>query len=415
MSIDADPSETAPTATVDRGRDGAGPVGSRSVDRDVHRLRRGLESLIGIPATEGNRVDVLRNGVQVFPAMLEAIGSAERNIDLSTFQFAEGQVVDDVSDALIERAQAGVRVRMIIDAVGSRWLPRAKVTRLRDGGVDLEVFRPLSNLRIWEQENRTHRKVLVVDNRIGFAGGVNTSKEWMGDARNPDEWRDTHLRVVGPAVDGLIAAFASDWVDAGRAACELDDEFPDQEKAGDHVVQVVRGSAEKGWSDIANVFAALLTLAERRVRITSAYFAPDDHFLGLLCDAGSRGVDVEVMVPGTNADQRFVQLAAEAQFARLLGAGVRIWSYQPTMIHAKIILVDDLVACVGSANFDRRSMKLNHEVEVMVLDPGVVAELDRHYDEDVANSVQILESRWAHRSRPQRVLEHLVRPLRGRF
>jgi len=178
---------------------------------------------------------------------------------------------------------------------------------------------------------------------------------------------------------------------------------------------VVRGSAEKGWSDIANVLAALLTLAKRKVRITSAYFAPDDHFLGLLCDAGGRGVDVEVMVPGANADQRFVQLAAEAQFARLLDAGVRIWSYQPTMIHAKIVLVDDMVACVGSANFDRRSMKLNHEVEVMVLDADVVAELDRHYDEDVASSVQILESRWAHRSRPQRLMEHLVRPLRGRF
>lgn len=401
-------------AEVDR--DVAQPdVGTRDVDAEVHRLRRGLESLIGIPATEGNQVDVLRNGVQVFPAMLEAIGAAERNIDLTTFQFAEGQVVEDVSAALIERAQAGVRVRMIVDAIGSRWLPRAKVAELRAGGVDFEIFRPPASLRIWESENRTHRKVLVVDNKVGFAGGVNTSKEWMGDARNPDEWRDTHLRIRGPAVDGLIAAFATDWVDAGRMACELDDEFPDQEKAGDHVVQVVRGSAEKGWSDIANVLAALLTLAQRRVRITSAYFAPDDHFLSLLGDAASRGVDVEVMLPGRNADQRFVQLAAEAQFARLLDAGVRIWSYQPTMIHAKIVLVDDMVACVGSANFDRRSMKLNHEIEVMVLDAGVVAELDRHYDEDVANSEQIIESRWAHRSTPQRILEHVVRPLRGRF
>lgn len=382
---------------------------------EIHRLRRGLESLVGIPATEGNKVDVLRNGVEVFPAMLDAIAAAQRSIDLSTFQYADGQVVEDVADALIERAEAGVRVRMLVDAIGSRWLPKAHVERLRDGGVDFEYFRPPSNLRVWEQENRTHRKVLVVDNKVGFAGGVNTSKEWMGDARNPDEWRDTHLRVVGPAVDGLIAAFATDWVDAGRMACELDDEFPDQECTGDHVVQVVRGAAEKGWSDIANVLAALLTLAKRRVRITSAYFAPDDHFLGLLADAASRGVDVEVMLPGSNADQRFVQLAAEAQFQRLLDAGVRIWSYQPTMIHAKVVLVDDMVACVGSANFDRRSMKLNHEVEVMVLDHGVVAELNGHYDEDVANSEQITESRWAHRSVPQRALEHVVRPLRGRF
>ena len=392
------------------------PAERRSViDRETHRLRRGLESLVGIPATEGNDVRVLRNGDEVFPAMLEAIAAAERSIDLSTFQYAEGQVIDDIADALIERAGAGVRVRMIVDAVGSRWLPKVHVERLREGGVDFEYFRPPSNLRVWEQENRTHRKVLVVDNRVGFAGGVNTSKEWMGNARNPEEWRDTHLRIVGPAVDGLIAAFATDWVDVGRMACELDDEFPDQERVGDHVVQVVRGSAEKGWSDVANVLAALLTLAQRRVRITSAYFAPDEHFLGLLNDAAGRGVDVEVMLPGRNADQRFVQLAAEAQFERLLGAGVRIWSYQPTMIHAKVVLVDDIVACVGSANFDRRSMKLNHEVEVMVLDADVVAELDRHYDEDVADSEQIVEARWAHRSQPQRLFEHLVRPLRGRF
>ena len=151
------------------------------------------------------------------------------------------------------------------------------------------------------------------------------------------------------------------------------------------------------------------------MRITSAYFAPDVSFVGLLCDAGNRGVDVEVLVPGAKADQRFVQLAAEAQFEKLLDAGVRVWSYQPTMIHAKIVLVDDLVACVGSANFDRRSMKLNHEVEVVVLDPDVVAVLDRHFDEDVGNSVPIDPARWSRRSLPQRVAELVVRPLRGRL
>jgi cardiolipin synthase len=357
---------------------------------------------------------VLRNGVQVFPAMLDAIRSARRSVDLSTFQYAEGQVIQDFSDALIERAQAGVRVRMIVDAIGSRWLPRAHVERLAEGGVDFEYFRPLSNLRFWEHENRTHRKVLVVDNRLGFAGGVNTSKEWMGDARNPDEWRDTHLRIAGPAVDGLIAAFATDWVDAGGwPASSTTSSRPG---AGRRPPRAGRaGLGREGLVGHRQRLAALLTLAKRKVRITSAYFAPDDHFLDLLGDAAGRGVDVEVMLPGKNADQRFVQLAAEAQFERLLDAGVRIWSYQPTMIHAKIVLVDDVVACVGSANFDRRSMKLNHEVEVMVLDRGVVAELDRHYDEDVANSEQIIESRWAHRSHPQRALENLVRPLRGRF
>lgn len=396
------------TTAADRGR-------SRSTD-ELRRLRRGLESLIGIPFTEGNKVDVLRNGDEVFPAMLEAIRAARSTVDLLAFQLGTGDIVQEFADALCERARSGVRVRVLVDAVGSRWLARAQVAAMRQAGVDVEYFRPVSNVRVWEHDNRTHRKVLVVDSAVGFAGGVNTSEEWTGDGQDPDHWRDTHLRVQGPAVDGLVAAFSTDWADANRPICELDAEFPDQqEQVGDSVVQVVRGSDGSGWSDIANVLAALLTLATRRVRITSAYFAPDETFMNLLVDAGERGVDVEVLLPGENADQRFVQLAAEAQFEKLLAAGVRVWSYRPTMIHAKIVLVDDMVACVGSANFDRRSMKLNHEVEVMVLDADVVAELDRHYDEDVAASVQILESRWAHRSRPQRVMEHLVRPLRGRF
>jgi cardiolipin synthase A/B len=311
---------------------------------ELHRLRRGLESLIGIPFTEGNRVDVLRNGDEVFPAMLEAIRSAQQTVDLLAFQLGTGEIVEEFADALCERARAGVRVRVLLDAVGSRWLARAPVDAMRDAGVDLEYFRPVQSWRVWEHDNRTHRKVLVVDGAVGFAGGVNTSKEWTGDAQDPDHWRDTHLRIQGPAVDGLVAAFSTDWADANRPICELDSEFPpEQEKVGDSVVQVVRGTDGTGWSDVANVLAALLALAKRRVRITSAYFAPDETFVNLLCDAGSRGVDVEVLLPGTNADQRFVQLAAEAQFEKLLDAGVRVWSYQPTMVHAKLVLVDDLV------------------------------------------------------------------------
>lgn len=386
-----------------------------TLQEDAQRLCRGLESLLGIPATPGNRVEVLRNGDEVFGAMLEAIRSAETTVDFLTFQLGTGAIVEEFAEAFVDRVRAGVRVRVLVDAIGSRWLSRALVHRMRDAGVDFVYFRPPSNLRIWEQENRTHRKVLVVDGKVGFAGGVNTSEEWTGDARNPNEWRDTHLRIHGPAVDGLIAAFSTDWVDTLRPAVSIDDEFPEQEPAGDSVVQIVRGSAEKGWSDVANCFAALLTLARRRVRITSAYFAPDPMFTDLLCEAGDRGVDVEVLLPGKNADQRFVQLAAEAQFQKLMDAGVRIWSYEPTMIHAKVVLVDDAVACVGSANFDRRSMKLNHEVEVVVSDPAVCAVLDGHYEEDVSNSILIEEARWAHRSLGQRAQEQLVRPLRGRF
>lgn len=384
-------------------------------DAGLHRLRRGLETLIGIPATEGNCVEVLRNGREVFPAMLAAVAGAERSVDLLAFQLATGRVSDDMVDALVERAAAGVRVRVVLDAVGSRKLDPDRVDHLRASGVDFEWFRPPTDWRFWQQENRTHRKALIVDQRIGFAGGVNISEQWEGDAGNPDDWRDTHLRIEGPAVDGLSAAFSTDWIGAGRPACTRDDEFAEQTQAGGSLVQVVRGEPSKSWSDIANAFASLLTLAQDRVRVASAYFAPDPHFTALLCDASGRGVDVEVLLPGPNAHSRFVQLAAEAQFQKLMDAGVRIWSYRPTMIHAKIVLVDDAVACVGSANFDRRSMKLNHELEVIVLDRAVVAELDRHYDADVADSERIRQAGWANRGLGQRVAEMVVRPFRGRL
>jgi cardiolipin synthase A/B len=387
----------------------------RALGEGAVRLRRGLETLIGIPATEGNLVHVLRNGCEAFPAMLAAIRQAEETIDLLTFQLGTGDIVGEIVDALVERANAGVRVRMVLDTVGSRNLSAERRAKLEDSGISVVWFRKPSQLQFWNAENRTHRKVLVVDQRLGFAGGINMSEEWTGDARTPDEWRDTHLRIEGPAVDGLTAGFVTDWVAGGLPAVDLDATFRSPEQPGTSLVQVVRGEPSTGWSDIANALAALLRLARHRVRIASAYFAPDDYFTKLLCEAGDRGVDVEVMVPGENAHSRFVQLAAEAQFERLMGAGVRIWSYEPTMIHAKIVLVDDLVACVGSANFDRRSMKLNHEIEVMVLDPEVVAVLDGHYDDDLERCIQVEPGWWRHRDLQQRALEHLVRPFRGRL
>lgn len=380
-----------------------------------HRLRRGLETLIGIPVTEGNAVQVLRNGDETFPAMLTAIRAAEETIDLLVFQLGTGDIVGEIVDALAERAGAGVRVRIVLDAVGSRRLARERLDRLCEAGAEVELFRPPHKVHLWQAENRTHRKVLVVDQRVAFAGGVNMSEEWTGDARDADEWRDTHLRIEGPAVDGLTAGFITDWVDAGRPSVGLDAVFRDQPQRGSSLVQVVRGDPSKGWSDIANALGALLRLAKRRVRVASAYFAPDEMFTKLLCEAGDRGVDVEVMLPGENAHSRFVQLAAEAQFERLMGAGVRIWSYQPTMLHAKIVLVDDLVACVGSANFDRRSMKLNHEIEVIVLDPDVVATLDAHFEDDLRSCEQVQQSWWQHRDLRQQLLERVVRPFRGRL
>jgi cardiolipin synthase len=373
-----------------------------------------LEGLIGIPATDGNRVDVLRNGDEIFPAMLEAIEDATTSIDFLTFIYWTGQIAEDFAGALARRAAAGVRVRVLLDGVGARLMDRTLVDRMRDAGAEVEWFRPPVQWRVWEVEHRTHRKVLVCDEEVGFTGGVGIAEEWCGDARHPGEWRDTHFRVRGPAVDGLRGAFITNWLETGRALFD-EDEFADVEPAGDVCAQVVRGGAGVGWSDIAILLRALVQLATERLRITTAYFTPDKTFLRLLCEAAERGVHVQVLTPGPHADKRIVQLASEADYEALLDAGVEVWNYQPSMLHAKVITVDRAVACVGSSNVNSRSMARDDEVSMTLFDPGLTALLDEHFDADLERSERISESRWAHRSMPQKALETATRIMRPRL
>jgi cardiolipin synthase A/B len=373
-----------------------------------------LEGLLGIPATAGNRIDVLRNGDEIFPAMLQAIEEAERSIDFLTFIYWTGQIAEDFADALAKRAAAGVRVRVLLDGVGARLMDKGLADRMTEAGAEVQWFRPPVQWRVWQVEHRTHRKVLVCDERVGFTGGVGIAEEWCGDARHPGEWRDTHFRVRGPAVDGLRGAFIGNWLETGQALFD-EDEFADVEPAGEACVQVVRGGAGVGWSDIAILLRALVQLAEHRVRITTAYFTPDKTFIRLLCEAVERGVQVQVLTPGPHADKRIVQLASEADYEALLDAGVELWNYQPTMLHAKVVTVDDAVACVGSSNINSRSMARDDEVSMVLFDPELTAVLDGHADEDLEASVRIEEARWAHRSLPQKVLETATRVMRPRL
>lgn len=374
----------------------------------LHRTRRVLEGLVGVPATEGNRVDVLRNGDEIFPAMLDAIRSATATVDLLTFVYWTGAIAVEFADACAERAADGVRVRVLLDAVGARLMDDALVERMTGAGVLVERFRPPTTWKVWEVTHRTHRKVLVCDERVAFTGGVGIAQEWCGDARNPDEWRDTHVRVQGPAVDGLRAAFASNWAETGHPLCDERDRFPDQPAAGDAVVQVIRGSAGAGWTDVATVFDALLRRAERSIHLTTAYFNPDERFAAILAEAARKGVDVHVLVPGPHADKRFVQLAGEAVYQPLLDAGVRISCYQPTMLHAKVLVVDGAVSAIGSANFNSRSLAIDDEADLVVLDVATAAVLERHFAEDLERSEALDGSRWSDRSIAQRAKEKVA-------
>jgi cardiolipin synthase len=396
------------TTTTQSGCANGTPTGDRSA-----RVRRTLEGVIGVPATEGNQIDVLRNGREIFPAMLDAIGNAQHTIDLLTFVYWEGDVGTEFANALAERARAGVRVRVLLDAVGAQSMERSLCTMMEDAGVQVRWFRPLHRARLGRVNHRTHRKVLIADEAIAFTGGVGIADEWRGDARDESEWRDTHFRIRGPAVDGLRAAFLDNWTETDQVLFEAGiDRFPDQPKPGTAIAQCVRGVAHGGHSDIDLLFRSLLQVATRRVRIATAYFVPGDEIVEHICAARERGVEVEILLPGPHADKRFVQLAGEADYGVLLDAGVQVWSFQPSMLHLKMMTVDGIVSNIGSANLNSRSMALDEEINIAVIDAALTATLDAHFDEDLARSVRIQPVRWSRRSFGQQLAERLMAPVR---
>jgi cardiolipin synthase A/B len=375
-------------------------------------LRRRLEVIIGTPFTEGNSLTVLRNGDQIFPAMLEAIRSAQSTIDLMTFVYWRGDIAVEFAEAMSDRAKDGVRVRLLIDALGGRLIDQTLVDDMDRAGVQVEWFRKPLLKSPFKSNHRMHRKVCVVDGRIAFTGGVGIAEEWCGDARDEHEWRDTHLCVEGPAVDGLQSAFIQDWAETGRPLFDDQDQFHAQDRCGASTVQIVRGSASLGWDDMQSAFRVMLDSARERLRLATAYFAPDDDFLATLCAAPRRGVEVDLLLPGPHADKRVCQLASEAAYARLVDGGVRVWAFQPSMMHAKVMTVDGCAAVVGSSNFNRRSLDHDEEVVLIALDIDVTATLDAHLEDDFARSERIDVSRWKDRSAPQRALETATRPIR---
>lgn len=376
------------------------------------RLRRRLERLIGIAATEGNELIPLRNGDAIFAAMLGAIRRAEHTVDMMTFVYWRGDIAREFAAALAERARSGVRVRLLLDGFGSRLIEKEQLAAMDEAGVQVAWFRKPIHLSPLKQNHRCHRKVLVVDEETAFTGGVGIAEEWCGDARNEKEWRDTHVQVRGPAVDGVAAAFAQNWAECHDELFDARDRFIMAKPCGDAVVQVVRGSASFGWQDMQTLLRVVLESAEERIRLTTAYFAPDAFFVGLLCDAARRGVEVEIMLPGPHTDKRVCQLAGQRHYEDLTACGVKIFQYQPTMMHTKVITVDRVAALIGSTNFNRRSLDHDEEVMLAVMDPAFTAVLDGHFDEDMRQSELIDGRRWKRRSVVQRLREASVVPIR---
>ncbi|MEU4034710.1 phospholipase D-like domain-containing protein [Streptomyces collinus] len=382
------------------------------LDARAHRFRRRLERLLGVPMTQDNALVPLRNGDEIFTAMLTAIRSARHSVDLMTFVYWRGPVARAFAVELALRARAGVRVRLLLDGFGSRLIERDLLSLMETAGVRIGWFRRPLSLSPLKQNHRCHRKVLVVDETVAFTGGVGIGEEWCGDARSAAEWRDTHVSVRGPAVDGLAAAFTQNWAECRGELVAAGDRFPEQPPSGTAAVQVVRGSAGYGWQDMQTLFRLVLESAEERVRLTTAYFSPHPSFAELLGATARRGVEVDLLVPGPHTDKPVCRSAGRLLYGELLAAGVRVWEYRPTMMHAKVVTVDRVLSLVGSSNLNRRSLEHDEEVMLAVLDEEFTATLDGHFERDLASSEAVDEEEWRRRPLTQRLREASVLPIR---
>ncbi|HUF57198.1 MAG TPA: phospholipase D-like domain-containing protein [Thermohalobaculum sp.] len=382
------------------------PDNDRSAALPVReRLRLGLETVLGIPFTSGNAIEAFRNGDEIFPPMLEAIAAAEHRVEFLTFVYWTGDVAEKFVEALSERARAGVEVMTMLDGFGARPMSAELLERMEEAGVEVRWFRPIPRLHVWQTDNRTHRKVLICDGVVGFTGGVGIASEWEGDAQDPKHWRDTHFRIRGPAVMGLRGAFYEDWMERELSVGPALARLTDPGRPGSVEMQVIPASASVGRSPIASLHDALIGLAERRIRIATAYFSPTSDTTERLLEARARGVEVDILIPGPYNDKRVSELAGSEDIGALIEGGVRFWRYQPTMYHNKLLTVDGELASIGSANFNHRSVAKDDEIAVNVLDPDFTGLMDRHFEEDLERSERIGEGEWEDRGLIRRALE----------
>jgi len=376
------------------------------VDADSPHFMRAAEAVTGHPINEGCEVELLINGDRIFPAMLETIKSAEDTLCLETYVYWRGDIATEVAAAVCERAAAGVECRVLVDAVGAANITDGLIDEMEEAGVQVRRFRPPKLYALRNLANRTHRRLLIADGRVGMTGGVGIAGEWQGDARGPTEWPDTHVRVRGPVVRGMQGAFAEHWLEATGEVLGGERFLPELEPEPDGCeLQLVRSSAGVGDTNAEAIHYLAIASARRSLDICAAYFAPRPAFADALREAAERGVEVRILVPGPYIDKETVRRAGRAAYEPLLKGGVRIFEYQPTMLHAKTLAVDGCWAAVGTMNFDNRSFQLNDEITLGIRNRRFCAELRESFEADLERSEEIDPERWARRGPLDRTRE----------
>ena len=355
---------------------------------------------------QGNRVEIFTNGERFYPAMLDAIRSATQSINMELYIFQPGKVADQFITALSERARQGVNVTIVVDAIGSFSLRGRPVRRLRRAGCRIESYQRLRWYSLARLNNRTHRELLIVDGRIAFAGGPGIADWWRYPGKHARPWRDTMARVEGPLVSALQGVAAENWLECCGEILTGAEYFPDLHKAGSTTAFVVKSSPSDRATTSRVTFQLLMEAADHEVRISTPYFLPDRSLRRALVAIAKRGVRVTVVVPGTATDQRWVRLASRRMWGPLLEAGIRIFEYRETMMHAKILLVDGIWSMIGTTNMDNRSFEHNDEVNVAMLDAAVAGRLLVDFEQDLRDSNEVRLEQW--RARP--LWEKIVGP-----
>ena len=391
-------------------------AGEKQVERTIPRkysihdpaFLRAMGIVLGPAVVGGNRIETLLNGDAIFPSMLQAIRGARRTITFETYIYWSGEIGRLFAEALAERARAGVRVHVLVDWLGGNKLEERFITLMEEAGVEFRKYRPLRWYNLHRLNNRTHRKLLVVDGSTGYTGGVGIAELWTGNGQDPEHWRDTHFRIEGPVVAQMQAAFMDNWIETTGAVLHGDEYFPVLEPAGTDSAQLFSSSPTGGSDSMALMYLLAITAAERSIDLSSAYFVPDDLTRTALTDALGRGVRVRIITPGPHIDAETVRRASRARWGPLLQAGAEIHEYQPTMYHCKVFIVDGLLVSVGSTNFDPRSFHLNDEASLNIYDAAFARQATEVFEQDLTRARRISLAEWENRPLREKIIERMA-------
>ncbi|WP_412060563.1 phospholipase D-like domain-containing protein [Rubrivirga sp. IMCC45206] len=384
-------------------------------DLDSPQFRREMGVLLGPSVVDGNLISDLQNGTEIFPAMLAAIASAEETITFETFVYWSGDIGRQFAEALAERARDSVEVRVLVDWAGAQKMDPASFDLMEAAGVEIHWYRPLEWYTLARLNNRTHRKILVVDGTVGFTGGVGIADEWDGDGDSPEEWRDAHFQVEGPVVAQLQAAFLDNWIETTGEILNGPAYFPPLDSVGTASAHVFTSSPAGGSDSMRLMYMMAIAAAEHTIDLAAAYFVPDGLLSDALVAAQERGVRVRIVLPGEHMDSELVSISSKGTWGPLLEAGVLIAEFAPSMYHTKMLLVDGIFTSVGSTNFDIRSFELNDEASLNIYDATFAARMTEVFEADLANAEPYSYEQWQNRPWTEKLAETLVRPLKSQL